>query len=99
MGYKTYEEVFKKKAVEMMERGESIGEISEKLKVSSNTLTTWRRKYGVLDKIKTKEPGAINTQTQDIIRNLERKLDEKENQIKILKQAFSILMPRDVDDI
>ena len=92
---KMYDEKFKRDAINRLESsGEGIVKIAKDLSISSATLYNWKQKYGALDRLKNID-NVTDSATKHIIKSLNEQLKEKDRQIKILKQAFSILIPRE----
>lgn len=89
-----YDEVFKRRAVELSERGDrTIGEVSRELGLGVDLLYRWRREYGVAGRQEVGErsgPRSV-TELERENRDLRAKLADMETREIILKKSLGIL--------
>jgi transposase-like protein len=90
-----YDEAFKRKAVELSERGDRvIGELARELGLSEDALYRWRREYGVSARQGAAAPPGPPRSVTDLERenrDLRAKLADMETREIILKKSLGIL--------
>ena len=92
---KRYTEEFKKMIVELYLQGEK-KYLSQEYGVSSNTIREWltREKKEIKEKYKDETSYLEIVKLKKLLEEKDRELNEKEEEIEILKKATAILMKR-----
>lgn len=84
MGYKVYEEEFKKTIVQLYENGKKISELEEEYGIGHSNIRNWINKYGSI----TTSTG--ETTNNDEILKLRKELQQVQMENEILKKAVAI---------
>lgn len=92
-----YSKEFKLDALNLLQEGKSISEISKSLGISVNTLCTWRRRYQLHGDKAFQGPGIRlpKNEQQEELRRLKKEVSELKMERDILKKALSIFSKRD----
>lgn len=92
-----YSREFKLDALNLLQEGKSIREISKSLGISVNTLCTWRRRYQLHGDKAFQGPGIRlpKNEQQEELRRLKRENAELKMERDILKKALSIFSKKD----
>lgn len=92
-----YSREFKLDALNLLQEGKSISEISKSLGISVNTLCTWRRRYQLHGDKAFQGPGIRlpKNEQQEELRRLKKEVSELKMERDILKKALSIFSKRD----
>ena len=93
---KRYTEEFKKMIVELYTQGKTKKYLSQEYRVSSNTIREWlkREKKEIKEKYKDETSYYEILKLKKLLEEKDRELNEKEEEIEILKKATAILMKR-----
>lgn len=84
MGYKVYEEEFKKTIVQLYENGKKISELEEEYGIGHSNIRNWINKYSSI----TTSTGEITN--NDEILKLRKELQQVQMENEILKKAVAI---------
>jgi transposase len=88
---KVYDRVFKEKAVQLSYERHNISELARELGITAPQLYKWRKEYEEFGQGSFPGNGNIKqTQEQELIAELERKLKDAEIERDILKKAIGI---------
>lgn len=92
-----YSREFKLDALNLLQEGKSISELSKSLGISVNTLCTWRRRYQLHGDKAFQGPGIRlpKNEQQEELRRLKKEVSELKMERDILKKALSIFSKRD----
>lgn len=92
-----YRREFKLDALNLLQEGESIREISKSLGISVNTLCTWRRRYQLHGVKAFQDPGIRlpKNEQQKELRRLKKEVSELKMERYILKKALSIFSKKE----
>lgn len=92
-----YSREFKLDALNLLQEGKSISEISKSLGISVNTLCTWRRRYQLHGDKAFQGPGIRlpKNEQQEELRRLKKEVSELKMERDILKKALSIFSKKD----
>lgn len=92
-----YSREFKLDALNLLQEGKSISEISKSLGISVNTLCTWRRRYQIHGDKAFQGPGIRlpKNEQQEELRRLKKEVSELKMERDILKKALSIFSKKD----
>lgn len=92
-----YSKEFKLDALNLLQEGKSISEISKSLGISVNTLCTWRRRYQLHGDKAFQGPGIRlpKNEQQEELRRLKKEVSELKMERDILKKALSIFSKKD----
>lgn len=92
-----YSKEFKLDALNLLQEGKSISEISKSLGISVNTLCTWRRRYQLHGDKAFQGPGIRlpKNEQQEELRRLKKEVTELKMERDILKKALSIFSKKD----
>lgn len=93
---KRYTEEFKKMIVELYIQGKTKKCLSQEYGVSSNTIREWlkREKKEIKEKYKDETSYLEIVKLKKLLEEKDKELNEKEEEIEILKKATAILMKR-----
>ena len=92
-----YSKEFKLDALNLLQEGKSISEISRSLGISVNTLCTWRRRYKLYGDKAFQGPGIRlpKNEHQEELKRLKKENGELKMERDILKKALSIFSKSD----
>lgn len=92
-----YSREFKLDALNLLQEGKSISEISKSLGIIVNTLCTWPRRYQLHGDKAFQGPGIRlpKNEQQEELRRLKKEVSELKMERDILKKALSIFSKRD----
>jgi transposase len=92
-----YSREFKLDALNLLQEGKSISEISRSLGISVDTLCTWRRRYKLYGDKAFQGPGIRlpKNEQQEELRRLKKENAELKMERDILKKALSIFSKKD----
>ena len=92
-----YSREFKLDALNLLQEGKSIGDISKSLGISVDALCTWRRRYKLYGDKAFQGPGIRlpKNEQQEELRRLRKENSELKMERDILKKALSIFSKRD----
>ena len=93
---KRYTEEFKKMIVELYIQGKTKKYLSQEYRVSLNTIREWlkREKKEIKEKNKDETSYLEIVKLKKLLEEKDKELNEKEEEIEILKKATAILMKR-----
>jgi transposase len=77
-----FDETFKRSTVDLLEKGRSIQELAQTLRVRQSLLHKWKRRYG--------SPSAVSIVEPAELLELRRRVKELEQECDILKKALGI---------
>lgn len=92
-----YSKEFKLDALNLLQEGKSVSEISKNLGISVNTLCTWRRRYQLHGDQAFQGPGIRlpKNEGQEELRRLKKENADLKMERDILKKALSIFSKSD----
>lgn len=92
-----YSREFKLDALNLLQEGKSLSEISKSLGISVNTLCTWRRRYKLYGDKAFQGPGIRlpKNEQQEELRRLKKENAELKMERDILKKALRIFSKKD----
>jgi transposase-like protein len=91
-----YSEAYKRAAVDQAKTSGNVSQTARELGISGKTLHDWIRKYGEPETLEVTE--ATPQELAARVRQLEKKLAVREQQIEVLKKAIAIVSQAERND-